>query len=175
MEDYLDKPELSELYNQGKKYFGLVTDIKRHASAFCVAPNNVAELFGLCKTPAGDIVLNLVAKYMDELGYVKLDWLIVQVVDIIDKGYKRIGMPTPTAEELYNLVKDDKETWSIYEDGITCCVNQVEQNKTRDKVMRYKPKTVEELCAFIAGIRPGFQSYYKRFENREHFEFGLKE
>ena len=175
LEDYLDKPELSELYNQGKKYFGLVTDIKRHASAFCVAPNNVAELFGLCKTPAGDIVLNLEGKYMDELGYVKLDWLIVQVVDIIDKVYKRIGIPTPTAEELYNLVKDDKETWSIYENGITCCVNQVEQNKTRDKVMRYKPKTVEELCAFIAGIRPAFQSYYKRFENREHFEFGVKE
>ena len=175
LEDYLDKPELSELYNQGKKYFGLVTDIKRHASAFCVAPNNVAELFGLCKTPAGDVVLNLEGKYMDELGYVKLDWLIVQVVDIIDKVYKRIGIPTPTAEELYNLVKDDKETWSIYENGITCCVNQVEQNKTRDKVMRYKPKTVEELCAFIAGIRPAFQSYYKRFENREHFEFGVKE
>lgn len=175
LEDYLDKPELSELYNQGKKYFGLVTDIKRHASAFCVAPNNVAELFGLCKTPAGDVVLNLEGKYMDELGYVKLDWLIVQVVDIIDKVYKRIGMPTPTAEELYNLVKDDKETWNIYENGITCCVNQVEQNKTRDKVMRYKPKTVEELCAFIAAIRPAFQSYYKRFENREHFEFGVKE
>lgn len=175
LDSYLTKPELLELYNQGKKYFGLVTDIKRHASAFCVAPNNVAELFGLCKTPSEDIVLNLEGKYMDELGYVKLDWLVVKVVDIIDKVYKRIGVPIPTAEELYNLVKNDDETWNIYKNGITCCVNQVEQSKTRDKVMRYKPKTVEELCAFISGIRPGFQSYYKRFENRERFEFDLKE
>lgn len=175
LDSYLTKPELLELYNQGKRYFGLVTDIKRHASAFCVAPNNVAELFGLCKTPSEDIVLNLEGKYMDELGYVKLDWLVVKVVDIIDKVYKRIGVPIPTAEELYNLVRNDKEVWDIYKNGITCCVNQVEQSKTRDKVMRYKPKTVEELCAFISGIRPGFQSYYKRFENRERFEFDLKE
>ena len=174
LEDYLDNDELLDLYKQGEKYFGITTDTKRHASAFCISNDNIAELFGLCRTPSKDIVLNLEGKYMDELGYVKLDWLIVQVVDIIDLVYKKIGIPTPSAEELYNMVKNDEATWDIYKNGITCCVNQVEGSKTKVKAMKYQPKTVEELSALVAAIRPGFQSYYKRFENREHFEFGLK-
>ena len=174
LEDYLDNDELLNLYKQGEKYFGITTDTKRHASAFCISNDNIAELFGLCRTPSKDIVLNLEGKYMDELGYVKLDWLIVQVVDIIDLVYKKIGIPTPSAEELYNMVKDDEATWNIYKNGITCCVNQVEGSKTKTKAMKYQPKTIEELSALVAAIRPGFQSYYKKFENREHFEFGLK-
>lgn len=174
LEDYLDNDELLELYRQGEKYFGITTDTKRHASAFCISNDNIAELFGLCRTPSKDIVLNLEGKYMDELGYVKLDWLIVQVVEIIDLVYKKIGIQTPSAEELYNMVKNDEATWNIYKNGITCCVNQVEGSKTKVKAMKYQPKTLEELSALVAAIRPGFQSYYKRFENREHFEFGLK-
>lgn len=175
LEDYLTDPELKQLYDDGASYFGLRTDLKRHASAFCIADHDVSEIFGLCRTPGGDIVLNLEGKYMDDLGYVKLDWLIVNVVDLIDVVYKEIGIPIPTTQELEKLVEGDSATWDIYKNGITCCVNQVEQLKTREKVMRYQPVTKEELAAFIAGVRPGFQSYYKRFENREVFEFGLKE
>lgn len=174
LKDYLDNDELLKLYQEGESYFGITTDMKRHASAFCISNDNIAELFGLCRTPSGDVVLNLEGKYMDELGYVKLDWLVVNVVEAIDLVYNKIGIPTPTADELYSLVKNDNDTWDIYEKGITCCVNQVEQSKTRAKVMRYKPKTIEELCSFIAGIRPAFQSYYARFEGREEFNFGLK-
>lgn len=174
LEDYLDNDELLDLYRQGEKYFGITTDTKRHASAFCVSNENIAELFGLCRTPSEDIVLNLEGKYMDELGYVKLDWLIVKVVEIIDLVYKKIGIQIPSADELYNMVKGDQSTWDIYKNGITCCVNQVEGSKTKVKASKYQPRTVEELCALIAAIRPGFQSYYKRFESREHFEFGLK-
>lgn len=175
LEDYLTDPELKQLYDDGANYFGLRTDLKRHASAFCIADHDVAEIFGLCKTPGGDVVLNLEGKYMDELGYVKLDWLIVNVVDLIDVVYKKIGIPIPSTQELEQLILNDEKTWDIYAKGITCCVNQVEQLKTREKVMRYKPKTVEELAAFVASVRPAFQSYYKRFENREKFEFGLPE
>ena len=173
LEDYLKDPELKKLYDDGSSYFGLRTDLKRHASAFCIADHDVSEIFGLCKTPGGDIVLNLEGKYMDELGYVKLDWLIVNVVELIDVVYKEIGIPTPTSRQLEDWVDSDDKVWDIYKNGITCCVNQVEQLKTRDKVMKYLPTTKEELAAIIAGVRPGFQSYYKRFENREKFNFGL--
>lgn len=37
-----------------------------------------------------------------------------------------------------------------------------------------QPKNIAELTAFVAAIRPGFASLYKKFENREHFSFGIK-
>lgn len=174
LEDYMDNPELIRLYEESKSYLGIVTDIKKHASAYCIADHDIVSLFGVIKTKGGDIVLNLEGTQMDILGYVKIDWLQVDVVGLIDAVYKEIGIPVPSTDELYELVKNDKPTWDIYANGLTMCVNQVEQPKTREKVMRYKPVKVEELCAFVAGVRPSFQTYYKRFERREHFEFGLK-
>lgn len=174
IEQYLTDPKLKQIYDNGNEFFGIRVDRKRHASAFCIADHDVAEIFGLLKTPAGDIVLNLEGRFMDDLGYVKLDWLIVNVVDMIKVVYDEIGIPVPSTKELRALVENDKPTWDIYKNGITCCVNQVEQKKTRAKVMKYAPQTVEELTSFVAAVRPAFQSYYHRFERREHFSFGLE-
>ena len=52
-------------------------------------------------------------------------------------------------------------------------MNQVEQDGSRKKCMRYKPHNISELSAFIAAIRPGFKSMYQRFENREDFSWGI--
>ena len=174
LKDYIDDPDLLKLYHEGEKYFGVTSDLKRHASAFCISNINLRREFGLCQTPKGDIVLNLEGKYMDTFGLVKLDWLIVDVVSIIDKVYKKIGIPTPTTNELYELVKNDEATWKIYHEGMTCCVNQMEKAKTKIKCMSYKPTTVEELAALIAAIRPAFISYWKKFEKREEVKFGLE-
>ena len=174
IEDYLDNDDLVKLYQESKKYLGIVTDLKKHASAYCIADHDIVSKFGILKTRKNDIVLNLEGSQLDILGYVKIDWLQVDVVGIIEAVYKEIGMPVPSTDELYEMVKGDKATWDIYENGLTMCVNQVEKPKTREKVMRYKPKTVEELASFISAVRPAFMTYYKRFENREHFEFGLE-
>lgn len=175
LEDYLDREELLDIYYQGEKYFGMITDSKRHASAFCISNINLRREFGLFRTPKKDVVMNLEGKYMDEFGLVKLDWLIVDVVAIIDKVYKEIGIPVPTTAELEEMVKGDQATWDIYAQGLTCCVNQCEKSKTKLKVMRFKPLTVEELAAFIAAIRPAFMTYYERFENRIPFSYNLPE
>ena len=70
------------------------------------------------------------------------------------------------------MIKDDKPTWDIYEKGITCCVNQCEKASTTNKVKKYKPKTLAELSAFIAAIRPGFASLLNRFLNRSEYTTG---
>ena len=40
--------------------------------------------------------------------------------------------------------------------------------------MRFKPKNIYELCQFVAGIRPSFQTMYKTLESRTHFDYGIK-
>lgn len=69
-------------------------------------------------------------KYLDDYGYVKEDFLIVDSVTLIDKFWKSIGKEVPSFNELRELVTDDKPTWTIYEKGITCCVNQLENDST---------------------------------------------
>lgn len=70
-------------------------------------------------------------------------------------------------------MSDDPLVWQLYENGYTVGINQVEQDGSRKKCMAYKPKNISELAAFVAAIRPGFKSMYKRFENREDFSWGI--
>ncbi|MGL6098187.1 MAG: hypothetical protein ACRCZ9_09120, partial [Fusobacteriaceae bacterium] len=174
LSDFMDNEDLHSLYKEGESYFGMVTDPKVHPCGHIVSNEDLIDKIGVNFSATGDMCVNLEGKYAETLGYLKLDWLTVSVVELIHDVYEEIGIQQPDASELYSLVKDDLPTWEIYERGITMCVNQVEKPKTTSKCMIYKPKTVEELCALIAGVRPGFQTFYKRFEKREEFSFGVK-
>jgi DNA polymerase III alpha subunit len=79
-----------------------------------------------------------------------------------------------TINELLKEIEHDEKTWDIYKNGYTMCINQVEQQKSTEKVMRFKPKNIYELCQFVAGIRPSFQTMYKTLESRTHFDYGIK-
>lgn len=111
---------------------------------------------------------------IDAFGYLKNDWLIVDSIGLTYDIYKEIGMQPMTVNQLLKKIENDKPTWNIYSKGYTMCINQVEQKKSTEKVMRFKPKNIYELCQFVAAIRPSFQSMYNIFEARKHFDYGIK-
>lgn len=113
--------------------------------------------------------------YLDEFGYVKEDFLIVDSVYLTYKFFHSIGMEVPTFDELRHMIDNDKKTWDIYANGITCCVNQCEKEATTNRVKKYKPQNLAELSSFIAAIRPGFASLLSTFLNREPYTTGEKD
>ena len=70
-------------------------------------------------TGKSTIVANIEGSLLDSYGYVKDDFLIVDVVRIIYKLYNSIGMKVPTVSELREMVKGDELTWKMYELGAT--------------------------------------------------------
>lgn len=111
---------------------------------------------------------------IDSFGYLKQDYLIVDSIGLTYDIYKEVGIEPYTVNELMAKIDGDKKVWDIYANGYTMCVNQCEQPKSTQKVMKYKPQNIYELTQFIAGIRPSFQSMYKTFESRQHFDYGVK-
>ena len=99
--------------------------------------------------------------------------LKVDVVLLIDKVFRRIGIEQFDVNELLRRSENDEKVWDLYANGYTIGLNQVEQDGTKHKCMRYKPRNISELSAFVAAVRPGFKSMYNRFENREDFSYGL--
>ena len=99
--------------------------------------------------------------------------LLFYVVLLVDMIYKRIGIKPHTVNELMELVKNDPLVWDIYASGYTMGVNQVEKASTTRKSMKYQPRNVSELSAFIAAIRPAFKSMYSKLENREDFSYDI--
>ena len=50
------------------------------------------------------------------------------------------------------MLSEKHDAWDIYARGITMGINQVEQEGTKRKVMRYKPRNIAELAAFVAAV-----------------------
>lgn len=168
-----------EFYEKSKSYQGIIDGCKAHACGHLLLEGDIRRKIGIkrcvSETTGKSILTTVIdGSVLDDFGYVKNDYLIVDSVALTNKIYKSIGKKVPSFDELRELIKNDKETWDIYAKGITCCINQCEKESTTKKVMIYKPQNIEELTAFIAGIRPGFKSLINNFINRKPYTTGEK-
>lgn len=181
IEDYITDKYHLEVFNNSRPYQGIIEQAKCHACGFMVfnGDHKNTDIIGygdiryeiglircVAKSGKSTIVANIEGNLLDYFGYVKDDFLIVDVVGIIYKLYHSLGMNVPSVSDLRKMVTGDKETWNLYAKGITCCLNQCEKSSTTKKVMAYMPQNIKELSAFIAGIRPGFKSHIDNFIQR---------
>lgn len=178
VEDFIPE-EYLELFRKSNDYQGITTNLKVHACGHLILDRDIRREIGLIsavsKTTKKRVLCACVeGGVLDDFGYVKEDFLIVDSVHLTYKCFKSIGTEVPTFDELREMIKDDKATWDIYEKGITVCVNQCEKEPTTNKLKKYKPKSLAELSAFIAAIRPGFSSLLSSFLNREPYTTGEK-
>lgn len=170
--DYIDD-EYKDIYLQSGKYLGVVSHMTPHPCATLLYQGNIRQEIGLISVK-GEICCVMDGKWAEDYKFLKNDWLKVSVVDLISRVYKRIGIPWHTEKELLELCPPDSPVWDmVYGRSCTLGINQVEQTGTAKRVSIYAPKSISELCAFVAAIRPGFKSMYKTFESRQHFEYGI--
>mgnify|MGYP003308770607 CR=1 FL=1 len=178
VEDFIPAQYI-DTYNKSLDYRKIMINLKVHACGFLLFDGDIREEIGLVSavsesTKKRTICACVQGGYLDAFGYVKDDFLIVDAVSLVDELFKSIGQEVPTFETLKEMVKDDS-VWNIYERGITCCVNQLENPKTIPKMMKYKAKNIAELSSFIAAIRPGFAPLLNKFLNREPYSTGEPE
>lgn len=173
------EPKYQELVDGCKKYLGIYDTAKGHPCGCLCYEGDIESDIGisLCKSEATGkevLVANIESGTIDAFGYLKQDYLIVDSIGLTYDIYKEAGIEPFTVNQLLEKIAYDDATWQIYADGYTQCVNQCEQPRSTQKVMRYKPKNIAELTQFIAAIRPSFQSMYQTFEQRQHFDYGIK-
>lgn len=171
--------EYRDILKKSESYLGMIESISPHPCAYLLSNKDIRREVGVFRLNAKTGKKNVVyAAFIDGatadgFGYLKNDDLAVTVVKLNADIYRRIGMPQPDVPRLLEMTKDDKATWALYAKGFTLGLNQAEKEKSTEKVMRYKPKNITELSAFVAAIRPGFQSLVDRFLDRRHFSYGI--
>lgn len=178
VEDYIPE-EYSDLFKKSNEYQGITINLKAHACGNLIFDKDIRREIGLISaisetTGKRTLCAAVEGGMLDEFGYVKEDFLIVDSVALTAKFFHAIGREVPSFDELREMIQDDKKTWDIYEKGITCCINQCEKEATTNRVKKYKPKNLAELSSFIAAIRPGFASLLSTFLNRESYTTGEK-
>lgn len=176
--DFID-PKYHKIYDESLKYLNLVNSVSVHPCAWLIfSDEDIKKEFGLIKTKSSsgneNICVNCDGLFAEKYKLLKNDWLKVDVVNLIYDIYEKIGKEPDEVSELIDICNGDDETWSIYKNGLSIGINQFEKKSTSLKGMRYSPKNPSESCAFIAAIRPGFQSNYSQFESRQPFSYGIE-
>lgn len=170
--DYIGK-EYKEVYDKSKSYLGLITSWSIAPCSSLIYMGSIRREIGLVRVK--DNVCCLLDGHAAEKGhFLKNDHLQVSVVSLIYKAYHRIGIEPPKVKDLLAMCPPEDAAWDVFQNGCTIGINQCERDGTRARVMKYKPRNISELSAFVAAIRPSGASYYKKFESREPFSYGVK-
>lgn len=170
--DYVE-PQFHEIYDHSIMYQGIIDSWSIAPCSYLLYQGSIRKEIGLVRIK-DKLCCLMDGHWAEDYKFLKNDLLKVKVVDLISRVFKRIGIPRLTVRELLEKCPPDDRVWDIYRKGCTIGINQVEQPGTSSRVGKYAPTNISELCAFIAAIRPGFKSMYKKFESRQPFSYGIK-
>src|SRR5580658_7670838 len=150
---------IRELLDTAKKLEGLVRGSGVHASAVVIAPRPLTELVPINKTKNEEIVTAYDMKSVEKLGLLKMDFLGLTTLTVIDDCLKLIEAtrPGPLGKlDIDAIPLDDEETYKkVFHTALTSGVFQFESGGMRDMLRRYKPDRIEDLTALTALYRPG--------------------
>ena len=177
IEDYVDKEYLSYI-EASKPYNGIVVSKSQSPCSYLLYNGDIRSEIGIMRVNAKGgkkiVYCTVCDGYTAEaFGYVKNDILPVKVIAINAEAMNRAGLPQLTSKELIDLTKNDKSTWDILAKGYTQGINQCQGEGTTNKLMMYKPRSLQDMAAFVAAIRPGFKSMAPKFLHREKFSYGI--
>lgn len=183
--EYIDE-KYRPYIEASEKYLGIISDKKKAPCSYLLYQGDIRKEIGLIKCKSDSTKKECITCVIDgsiaeNYKFLKNDILKVDVVLLINKIFKRIGIEPFDVNTLIQKVENDNKVWELYAKGHTVGLNQCERKKnnsknpfgTVNKVKKYKPHNVSELTAFIAAIRPGFASMYSKFESREDFSWGI--
>jgi len=172
--------QVRELIDTARKLEGLVRGAGVHASAVVIAPRPLTELVPLNKTKNDEIVTAYDMKAVEKMGLLKMDFLGLATLTVIDDCLKLIEQTRGEKIDIDMVPGDDPETFSrVFHTALTSGVFQFESSGMRDILRRYKPDTVEELTALNALYRPGpmamIDDFIERKWGRRKVEYMLPE
>src|SRR6266568_3586407 len=153
---YDSDKQIRELIDTAKKLEGLVRGAGVHASAVVIAPRPLTELVPVNRTKNDEIVTAYDMKAVEKMGLLKMDFLGLATLTVIDDCLKLIKMTRGETVEMEKIPLEDTETYEkVFHKGQTSGVFQFESDGMRDVLRRYQPMTVEELTALNEMYRPG--------------------
>jgi DNA polymerase III subunit alpha len=155
--DAADKdPRVKDVIDTSLRLEGMARNCGMHAAGVVISPKPLKELVPLYKTNKDEIVTQYDMKYLEKLGLLKMDFLGLTTLTIVDNALKLIKKTRGEDLVLDNVPIDDKDTYQrIFSQGLTSGVFQFESSGMKDVLRRYQPERIEDLVALNALYRPG--------------------
>lgn len=145
---------------------GLPRHISTHAAGVIISSTVLDDVIPLQEGINGLYQSQLEATDLEKIGLLKMDFLGIRNLTIIDEVIKSI--PGFTANDLRNIPLNDKKTYELLQEADTLGVFQLESDGIRRVLKKLKPERFDDLVAVLALYRPGPMDNIDEFIARRH-------
>ncbi len=148
-----ESPQFAEVFEFSTKLEGMARHISTHAAGVVIADRPIMEYVPLARHDT-DVVTQWPAPQLEELGLLKMDYLGLRTLTILERTLESLRARGVNPPDLDNL-PDDPRTYQMLTAGDTLAVFQLESEGMRKLLARIKPDRFEDLIAVLALYRPG--------------------
>ena len=126
-----------------------------HAAGVLITPSPLVEHLPLYKSTKGDITTQFDMRMSEEMGLLKMDFLGLRTLTVIDKALALIRETHGEAPAAGEIPTDDPATYQLLQEGRTVGVFQLESSGMQELVRKMKPTCYDDITAINALYRPG--------------------
>lgn len=166
LKQFVNRQDLYEFLYIIRGLDGLPRHISTHAAGVIISSTILDDIIPLQEGMNGLYQSQLEATDLEKIGLLKMDFLGIRNLTIIDEVMKNI--PGFTMNDLRNIPLNDKKTYQLLQTADTLGVFQLESDGIRRVLKKLKPERFDDLVAVLALYRPGPMENIDEFIARRH-------
>ena len=152
-----------QIVDLAKPLEGLVRQDSIHAAGVVIGDRPLTEYLPLQQKGADqELVTQFAMEDVEALGLLKMDFLGLRNLDVIDKAVDLVG-----GIDIAKIPLDDPKTYEMLARGESTGVFQFESSGMREALRLVKPTEFEDLIALVALYRPGPMGYIPVYAKRK--------
>ena len=155
-----------DLIDMAIKLEGMPRHASTHAAGVVISDRPVSDYVPLA-TNDDSVVTQYPMTTLDELGLLKMDFLGLRNLTVIEDTQKDIRKTNPLFD-IENIPLDDSDTFKMMGEGFTDGVFQFESDGMKSVMRKFRPETLEDLIAIISLYRPGPMDSIPRYIHNRH-------
>ncbi len=164
---YESDEQVKALVDMARKLEGMPRHASTHAAGVLITDRPVTEYVPLAKND-DVVVTQFTMPAIEELGLLKMDFLGLRNLSVIDNAQKLIRRREPDFS-IEAIPEDDGETFRMMAQADSVGVFQFESGGMKRLLSQAEPESIEDLIAIISLYRPGPMQFIPMYiENRKH-------
>ncbi|MBU1992405.1 MAG: DNA polymerase III subunit alpha [Patescibacteria group bacterium] len=173
---YENEPKTKVLLDNAIKLEGTVRHAGTHACAVVISEEPLVNYAPLQRAPGSenDVVTQYSMKPIEDIGLLKMDFLGLRNLTIIEKTIKIVKRTQGEDVDLENIKMDDKKTFELLQKGDTTGVFQLESAGMRRYLKDLKPTQFEDIIAMVSLYRPGPMEWIPSYIKGKHNPKSIK-
>jgi len=145
--------KISEMIEIARKLEGCARHTSVHAAGVVISPLPIHELIPVCKGQNDELTTQFVMSDLEKTGMLKMDFLALTTLTIIEDCLKSIERETGERPDLAKIPLDDKPALKLFADGLLNAVFQFESCLSGETQIGGSDRTIKELYEEISALK----------------------